>query len=365
VINAVSSLAVNILRSAMVIAMFSGSLSTPSAQTTATESGYRPPLVVDGHVDVALRVVDKGFDLATDGADTQADIPKWRRGGVNAVFFSIWVHPERFAGEAAPERAWSLIRAVQQQVQAHPNDLVLCDTAAKVRKATASGKIAALMGIEGGVAIHNDLSKLAEYRKAGVRYMTLTWRGNLDWAGSSQGGDSTMGLTDFGREVVREMNRLGIIVDLSHTSDQTIRDAIAITTKPVIFSHSNARVLANHPRNVSDDVLRAVAKNKGLIAVNVVGSFLRPTATGWALRPGPPTVDTVADQIHHIATVAGVDHVGLGTDYEGFIRPASGLSTTAEIPKLWEALKQRGYTKAQIDKIAGGNFLRVIEANER
>jgi membrane dipeptidase len=321
-------------------------------------------VVIDGHVDVVLRVVDRGFDLGTDGVGTQADIPKWRRGGVNGVFFSIWVHPETYRGANAPQRAWQLIDGVRAQVKAHPQDLMLCDTAAEIQRAAVSGKIAAILGVEGGVAINNDLEELRRFRKAGVRYMTLTWRGNLDWAGSSQGSDTTMGLTAFGREVVQEMNRLGIVVDLSHTSDQTVRDALAISTKPVIFSHSNARVLANHPRNVTDDILRGVAKNGGLVAVNVVGSFLRPTARGWALRPGQPTVETVADQIDHIVRTAGIDHVGLGTDYEGFIRPVSGLETTAEIPRLWETLLKRGYTKSQVDKIAGGNFLRVLQANE-
>jgi membrane dipeptidase len=330
----------------------------------SSTSSYRPPLVMDGHVDVVLRVVDNGFDLATDGPDTQADIPKWKRGGVNAVWFSIWVHPERYPGAAANQRAWQLIDAVRDQASRHP-ELVLCDTAAKVRKATAMGKIAALLGVEGGVAINNDIKELARFRKAGVRYMTLTWRGNLDWAGSSQSADPSMGLTDFGRDVVREMNRLGIIVDLSHTSEQTVRDALSVTTKPVIFSHSNARVLANHPRNVTDDILRAVARNNGLVAVNVVGSFLRPTARGWAIRPGPPTVETVADQIDHIARVAGIDHVAIGTDYEGSIRPVAGLETTEHLPRLWDALLARGYTKPQVDKIAGGNFLRILEANER
>jgi membrane dipeptidase len=320
--------------------------------------------VVDGHVDVILRVVDQGFNLLSDRPEIQADIPKWRRGGVNVVFMAAWVDPRNFPGEMATARAHQLIDGIRAQATLHPQHIAFCQTAAEVRRAVARERIAFLIGVEGGVAINNDLSQLTAFRKKGVRYMTLTWRGNLDWAGSSQSDNPRRGLTEFGREVIREMNRLGIIVDLSHTSDQTVKDALAVTSKPVIFSHSNARVLANHPRNVTDDILRAVAKNGGLVAVNVAGHFLRPTERGWALRPGQPDVNTVVDQIDYIAKVAGVDHVGFGSDYEGYIRPARGLATTQDVPKIWDELLRRGYSQAEVDKIAGGNFLRVLEANE-
>lgn len=323
-----------------------------------------PPIVIDAHEDVLQKIVDYGTDLGPDSGN-QGDIPKWKAGGINVVWFSIWIDPRKYPGAAAIERAMTLIKALQKQVEKFPTMLQACDTAADVRAATAEGKIAALIGVEGGAAINNKIEMLETYRRLGARYMTLTWRGNLKWAGSSQGENPSMGLTEFGRDIVREMNRLGIIVDLSHVSDQTFYDAIAVSSKPVVVSHSNARAIANHPRNISDDMLRALAKNGGVIGINFNGEFLRDQKTG-RLIPGAsrPTMESILKQIDHVVQVAGIDHVGFGSDWDGGIKPPPGLTTAAGMLLIIEALRKRGYNEEQLRKICGENFLRVLEAND-
>lgn len=358
---------------------------TPCA-AEATDLQTTPPIVVDGHVDVLLRLVDRSSTRSLDeeGPRGQVNFANWRAGGVNAVFFAVWIDPRRYPKERAVERAHQLIDCLEEQVRRYPDTLVICDTAEEVRRATAAGKIAALLGIEGGVAINDDLSLIETYRRRGVRYMTLTWRGNLKWAGSSQplrapwdrtrGREaraeeedqlSSGGLTEFGRQVVREMNRVGMVVDLSHVSDQTFFDALEVTSKPVMVSHSNARALANHPRNVSDDMLRALAKNGGVIGINFWWALLEPEGRGSRDEGSTTvTVETVLDQIDHIVKVAGIDTVGLGSDFEGMSDLPVGLKTAAQVPALFEGLRRRGYSEADIRKIAGENFLRVLKANE-
>lgn len=358
---------------------------TPCA-AEATDLQTTPPIVVDGHVDVLLRLVDRSSTRSLDeeGPWGQVNFANWRAGGVNAVFFAVWIDPRRYPKERAVERAHQLIDCLEEQVRRYPDTLVICDTAEEVRRATAAGKIAALLGIEGGVAINDDLSLIETYRRRGVRYMTLTWRGNLKWAGSSQplrapwdrtrGREaraeeedqlSSGGLTEFGRQVVREMNRVGMVVDLSHVSDQTFFDALEVTSKPVMVSHSNARALANHPRNVSDDMLRALAKNGGVIGINFWWALLEPEGRGSRDEGSTTvTVETVLDQIDHIVKVAGIDTVGLGSDFEGMSDLPVGLKTAAQVPALFEGLRRRGYSEADIRKIAGENFLRVLKANE-
>lgn len=333
-------------------------------EPNSASAAYRPPIVLDAHQDALRRVLDRGDDLGQTYGDEHGNIALWRAGGFNAIWFSVWVDPRRYPGQQAVTRARKLIEAYRRQVALHPNHLVACDTADEVRKATQEGKLATLLGVEGGVAINNDLSLLQHYRRLGVRYMTLTWRGNLDWAGSSQSNNPKMGLTDFGREVVGEMNRLGIIVDLSHVSDQTFNDALDVTSRPVIISHSNARLLSPHPRNVTDAMLKRLASNGGVIGVNFAGDFLKATADGWQRRAGRADVASVLDQIDHIVKVAGIDHVGIGTDYDGGIRPALGLEKADDFPTLVNGLTGRGYSRQDIDKICGQNFLRVLQANE-
>lgn len=322
-------------------------------------------ILFDAHQDCLRRVLDRGDDLGQTYGDEQGNISQWRKGGFNALWMSVWVNPQRYSGSDAVERARNLISAYRRQLAAHPDDLAPCQTAAEIREAVRNGKIATLLGVEGGVAINNDITLIPYYRKLGVRYMTLTWRGNLSWAGSSQSADPKMGLTDFGRQVVREMNSVGMIVDLSHVSDHTFNDALDVTARPVIVSHSNARLLSPHPRNVTDEMLVRLKDNGGVVGVNFAGDFLKAGESGeWKLRAGPPTIDTVIEQIDHIASVAGIDHVGIGTDYDGGIRPARGLETAASAPKLLAALQAKGYTEGDIRKIAGENLLRVLEANE-
>jgi membrane dipeptidase len=336
------------------------------SQQPKTAPRAQPLLVMDAHVDPLPRVLDRGDDLGDESAGGQVDIPKLRRGGVNIVWFALWVDPRKFQGPAATQRAADLLAAFRRQVRRHGDDMVECRTAAQCRGAAASGKIAALVGIEGGIAINDDLRAIQQFCDAGARRMVLTWRGNLAWAGSSQSEDPSRGLSDFGRSVVREMNRLGMVVDLSHVSDRTFYDAIAVSRLPVIVSHSNARALAPHPRNVTDDMLRTLRDNGGVIGVNFFQTYLKPDpAEGWFARSGTGTLKDVLDQTDHMVRVAGIDHVGIGSDLDGDIRPARGLETAAKMPALFEGLRSRGYSESDIRKIAGENFLRVLEANER
>jgi membrane dipeptidase len=325
----------------------------------------RVPILLDAHQDCLRRVLDRDDSLGETYGDEQGNIDLWRAGGFNALWMSVWVDPRKYEASDAVERAQNLIGAYWQQMHKYPDVLIPCQTSEQVRAATGRGQIAALLGLEGGAAINNDLSLIAYYRKRGVRYMTLTWRGNLAWAGSSQSSNPKMGLTAFGRQVVREMNRVGMIVDLSHVSDRTFYDALQETSRPVIVSHSNARLLSPNPRNVTDDMLRAIRDNDGVIGVNFAGDFLKVDDSGnLRLRAGPPTVETVLDQIDHIVQVAGIDHVGIGTDYDGGIKPARGLETARGAPKVLDGLRRRGYSEENIRKIAGENFLRVLAANE-
>jgi membrane dipeptidase len=336
------------------------------AVSVAQQPPAAAPLVLfDAHQDCLRRVLDRGDDLAETYGDEQGNIAQWHRGGFNAIWMSVWVDPRKYQGPEAVDRARDLIAAYRRQIALHRDQLSPCENAADVRSAISQGRIATLLGIEGGVAINNDISLIGYYRKQGVRYMTLTWRGNLAWAGSSQSANPQMGLTEFGRDVVREMNRVGIVVDLSHVSDRTFNDALDVTSKPVLVSHSNARLLSPSARNITDAMLVRLRDNGGVVGVNFSGDFLKASESGeWKLRAGPPTVATVVEQIDHIVQVAGIDHVGIGTDYDGGIRPARGLETAAQAPKLLQALREKGYTEADVRKIAGENLLRVLQAND-
>lgn len=323
---------------------------------------------MDGHCDVLLRIRDKGHNLTgpVEGRH-HVDIPLWRAGGVNAVFFAAWINATLYPAEKAVARTWDLIAAFHEQLALYPDDLVHCSTVADVRSACRSGRIAALLAIEGGVALNEDLSLIAKYRDAGVRYMTLTWQGNLSWIGSSHlnEGENPMGLGEFGADVVREMNRVGMVVDLSHVSDEAFYDVMRVTTRPVLATHSNSRFLSNHPRNLTDDMLRAVAANGGMAGVNVYSGFLGSQDEESSKGEEPPaTLDTVLNHIDHMVRIAGIDHVGLGTDWEGMNSPAQGLETADKMPGLISGLHARGYTQAEINKIAAENLLRVLEANE-
>ena len=357
-------------------------------------------IVVDTHDDTTQRLLDKSFDIAKRNTTGNIDIPRMREGGLDAIFFSIWMTGD-ITGPPAVKRALDQIDAVREAVRTHPSELVLATTASEIRQAHAAHKIAALMGVEGGHMIDSDLAVLRTFAALGVRYMTLTHSVNTPWADSSGDKPAHDGLTPFGKDVVREMNRLGIMVDISHVADKTFFDALETTKVPVIASHSSARAIANAPRNMTDDMLRAVTKNGGVVMVNYHAGFLSEEFR--VAKPGPalqakldavskrcgdnegcsiPATDSlyheamlngempkvswekIVDHIDHIAKVAGVDHVGLGSDFDGATMPI-GMESAAGLPKITDALLKRGYSDSDVEKILGGNILRVMEAVER
>ena len=356
---------------------------------------HREAIVIDGHNDVTSLVLDFGFDLGMDGADpektsvatywvlgwllpepggdqirTQTDFARLARGGVDAQFFSIFPHADYAETPGASrERANAMIDALLAQIERHPDRLELATSAADVRRVAAEGRVAALMGLEGGHAIENDLANLRAFHARGVRYMTLAWSNTNDWADSSGDEPRHGGLTDFGREVVREMNRLGMLVDISHVSDDTFWDALEVTTKPVIASHSSARALVDVPRNMSDDMLRAVGRNGGVVMVNFGGVFIDPRKAGlgnvlWDalvhLGPSPVPLARLLDQIEHVARAAGHDHVGLGSDFDGTLFLPEGASDVAGFPAITSGLVARGWSEADVRKLLGENTLRVL-----
>jgi membrane dipeptidase len=360
-------------------------------------------IVIDTHADTTQRMLfDKTFDIGVRHKDGNIDIPRMREGGLDALFFSIWV-PGAITGPPAVKRALDLIDRVHEAVRTHPGDLMLATTAADIRRAAAEHKIAALMGMEGGHIIDDDLGLLRLYSSLGVRYLTLTHFLNNNWADSSTDKPAHNGLTAFGKDVVREMNRLGMMVDISHVSDKTFYDVLAITKAPVIASHSSCRAICNHPRNMTDDMLRALAKNGGVIMINYHAGFLSDefrvasekrngtivasmdamskkcggneactTMEGERIdheamaRGELPKVSwqLVFDHIDHAVKVAGIDHVGLGSDFDGATMPL-GLEDVSKLPKLTDALLKKGYSQQDIEKILGGNLLRVMEQAER
>jgi membrane dipeptidase len=360
-------------------------------------------IVVDSHDDTTQRLVDdKTFKIEARDPKGNIDIPRMREGGLDALFFSIWV-PSEVTGPPAVKKAMDQIDAVREAARLHPNDFLLATTAADVRRAVADRKIAALMGMEGGHMIDDDMRLLRNYAALGVRYLTLTHFKNNNWADSSTDKPKHNGLTAFGKDVVRELNRLGVMVDISHVADKTFYDALAITTAPVIASHSSCRAIANHPRNMTDDMLRALAKNGGVVMINYHAGFLSEefrvasekksgnivakmaamskkcggneactTLEGEridheAMMSGElPKVgwEKIIEHIDHAVKVAGADHVGLGSDFDGATMPI-GMEDASKLPKITDALLKRGYSEGDVQKILGGNILRVMEQVER
>ena len=374
---------------------------SPAAPATPADVHARA-VVIDSHDDTTQRMLfDKTFDLSARHPDGNIDIPRMREGGLDALFFSIWV-PSDVTGPIAVKRALQLIDSVHEAVRTHPNDLVLATTAAGIRTAAAEKKIAALLGMEGGHMIDDDLGTLRTFASLGVRYLTLTHFKNNNWADSSTDTPKHNGLTDFGKQVVRELNRLGVMVDISHVADKTFFDVLELTTVPVIASHSSCRAIAKHPRNMTDDMMRALAKNGGVMMINYEVSFLSEenrlaseksggvvaaldkmsktckgneacstleTAriTREAMDKGTlPAVswEKIVEHIDHAAKVAGVDHVGLGSDFDGATMPI-GMEDASQLPKLTTALMAKGYAAADVEKILGGNILRVMEQVEQ
>src|SRR5215469_3095998 len=367
-------------------------------------------LVIDTHADTPQRFLDEGFDIgSTDPNDIgHVSLDKARRGNLGAEFFSIWVEPETNQGHFA-RHTFDLIDSVYEQAARHPDRMMMAFSTADIERAHREHKLAALMGIEGGHSIEADMHLLRDYYRLGVRYMTLSWSNTNEWADSSGDIDDPKvqhhnGLTDFGKQVVLEMNRLGMMVDISHVADKTFWDAIGTTKAPVIASHSSARALTNAPRNMTDAMLKAVAKNGGVVQVNFFNGFIdenfRKAADAqakdqaaaiktyldqmksegkpvnyievdriereWLAKLPRPPLSALIDHIYHIAKVAGIDHVGLGSDFDGVSGATpTGIDSAADLPKITQALLDRGYSADDIHKMLGGNLLRVFSDVEK
>jgi membrane dipeptidase len=370
----------------------------PSLQEQADRI-HHEAIVLDGHNDVTTFIVDFGFDLGMDGADPtkrdatlywvpflrrilprpsgdelrmDTDLRRLRAGGVDAQFFSIFAHP-RYLPAGAKQRALDMIGVVHEQVARHSDELALARTVADVREAVAQGRIAALMGLEGGHAIEDDLANLREFYDLGVRCMTLTWSNTHNWADSSNDEARHGGLTEFGREVVQEMNRLGMIVDVSHVSDETFFDALEISRAPVMASHSSVRAIADHPRNMSDDMLRAVGRNGGIVMINFSENFIDPDKAGvwpsvrhWISNLGwkDTPFGLLIDHIEHVIRVAGIDHVGLGSDFDGTLFLPEGVKDVSQFPSITMELLRRGHGEEDVRKVLGENALRVFSEVE-
>lgn len=329
--------------------------------------------LVDGHNDLpwAIRNDENapmdvvGYDLrrTTPG---HTDLARLRAGGVGAQFWSVYI-PCDVAGAGAARVQLEQIDIATQIVRRYPEAFGEARSASEVEEEFGRGRIASLMGMEGGHAIENSLGALRAYYDAGVRYMTLTHGCNTDWADSATDDPRHGGLTEFGREVVREMNRMGMLVDLSHTAPSTMHDALDVAVAPVIFSHSSARGVTDHPRNVPDDVLRRLPDNGGLVMVTFVPSFVSDAVR---LHEGPDaeapraTLSDVADHVEHIRDVAGIDHVGLGGDFDGITSVVEGLEDVSTYPALLEELSRRGWSEDDLRKLAGENALRVMREAE-
>jgi len=346
---------------------------------------------IDSHIDTAQRVLIDRADLTQRSTVGHVDLPRLREGGVNAPFFALWV-PTYYKGSEAVRRTLDLRDAMQGLFDAHPDQIALALTAADIESITKSGRIAVVLTIEGGHQIADDLGVLRMYYRLGIRSMTLTHFRNTDWADSSTDQPAHNGLTDFGRQVVREMNRLGMLVDVSHVSDKTFYDVLAVSNKPVMATHSSCRAISDIPRNMTDDMLRALAKNGGVVGINFGEGFLNPqdaellktairniayhepALTGAALdayaaeefhrdmvsKLSNATIADAVAHIEHVTRIAGIDHVGIGSDFDGISAVPKGLEDISKMPALRAALRNKGYSDEQIRKIFGGNTLRVL-----
>jgi len=387
---------------------------TMTSKSQAAEAATNSLIVIDGHADTPQRFLDEHFDLTDPLNGGNFNLESARKGNLSAEFFAVWVEPSRYKGQYA-HRALELIDALKQQIAKHPDHVELVTSVEGIERAHRAHKLAALIGIEGGHSIEDSLGLLRQYYALGARYMTLTWNNSNGWADSSGDIDDASvphtkeGLSEFGKDVVYEMNRLGMMVDVSHVSDKTFFRTLIISRAPVIASHSNARALCDAPRNLTDDMLRAIANSGGpeskggVVMVNFYSAFVsqayrdalkkmqpeieRAVADGAAQAkaegrpftaedetkirrsfmdkiPRPP-FSVLIDHIDHIAKVAGVDHVGLGSDFDGvFGQLPEGLDSPADLPKIAEALRERGYSAEDCRKILGSNLLRVFREVE-
>jgi membrane dipeptidase len=336
--------------------------------------------LIDGHNDYpwALRELDpsrdfKSADIAEPVPKLMTDIPRLRQGGVGGQFWSVYT-PSTMMGQEAVRVTLEQIDIVHRMTERWSTVFQIALTAADVERAFKAGRIGSLIGMEGGHSIDNSLPTLRMFYALGARYMTLTHNGNLRWADAAADKPALGGLSKFGEEVVREMNRLGMLVDLSHVSPETMADALRVTEAPVIFSHSSARAICNVARNVPDNVLQMVAKNGGVVMVTFVPGFIsqavadfnaRPEAERKGMTAPRATLSQVADHIDHIRKVAGIDHIGLGGDFDGITDVVQGLEDVSKYPDLTAELLKRGYSEADVRKILGQNVLRVMRQAEK
>jgi membrane dipeptidase len=311
--------------------------------------------VFDAHVDTLLRVRDRGIDLGQRNTTIYLDIPRAREGGVNHIGFAVWVDPVRFQGEQGFIRANELIDALYSQIAKYPRDLALARNSNEAGTICSEKKIAAFLGIEGGHFI-SSTEMLDPFYQRGVRYLSLCWSKTHDWADSAEDAPRWNGLTEYGVQVVREMENLGMLVDLSHSSDRVVEQVFDMATKPVIFSHSCCRSIVNHYRNVTDEMLRKLAQNGGVIGISFYARFLRKEQ-GSSSRVA---IQDLIDHIDHAVQVAGIDHVGLGSDYDGARDYPIDLDDISCLPHITRELCIRGYHERDIKKILGDNFLRVF-----
>ena len=359
------------------------------------------PLYVDLHIDTPGRLLNEELDLAESLEYTHVDIAKMQEGGLTGGFFAVSTSARGQTPLSAVKNALHIIDVIVEEVARHPNDLFLATTSDDVLRASREDRIAILIGIEGGHMIDSSLEVLRQLYRLGARYMGLTHSGNTPWVGAAEYDDGPEGLTDFGREVVREMNRIGMMIDLSHASDQAFFDAVDSSSAPVLNTHAACRSVSNHPRNLTDDMLKALAQNGGVLGVAYYGGMLdddfrsrmselstinrrkgvvrrefaedkrRMSEELWKLEKagveliGQVPLGRLIDHIEHAATIAGIDHVGVGCDYDSVgLRVPEGLEHIGKTPNLVAALRARGFSDEAVGKVMGGNVLRVMQQAE-
>ena len=353
---------------------------------------HRKAIVIDTHSDLTSRLVDEGVDVGKRLPDGHQDIPRLIEGGVDAQFFSVYV-AAKYADKGGPKRALQMMDAVYQMVEKYPDKMQLAFCVSDVYRAVAQGKIAALMGLEGGHGLQDSFEVLRMFHRMGIRYVTLTHSNTNGWADSSTDQPKWGGLNELGEKMIHEMNRIGMIIDISHVSDETFWDVLRVTKAPVMASHSSCRAIANMPRNMSDEMIKALAKNGGVIMINFASSFLNPKwgeRTNYILQeirdkyqgdfgmwgkmwdemnakdPIPPaTLDDLINHIDHVTKLVGPDYVGLGSDFDGVSNLPVGMEDVSRLPVITYELLKRGYSEENILKILGGNILRVFSEVER
>lgn len=374
------------------------STSAPPEPESATPTR---PLYFDLHIDTPSRLVSERLNLAESPEYSQVDIPKMRQGGMHAGFFAVFSPARRKAPVESVKDALSITDVVVETVKKHPEHLLLGTTSADATRARAEGKIAVFLGVEGGHMIDSSVEVLRQLYRLGARYLGLTHSGNTPWVGAAEYDDGPEGLTDLGREIVKEMNGLGMMPDLSHASDRAFFDTIETSSLPILNTHAACRAVANHPRNLSDEMLKALAENGGVLGVAYYAGMLddeyrsqfpklaeigrqksnvrqeftndkkRLSEELWKLNLaevdliGAPPLSRLVDHIEHAATVAGIEHVGLGSDFDSVgLRLPAGLEHIGKTPNLIEAMKERGFSDADVAKVLGGNVMRVMQATE-